>query len=98
MRFRMLALAALLSAGTSAFAQTADFRGTVDEVTPAMKARAEAAIVKAGYRPTTFQFAQDGNYFFSATKNAQDYGVTVTRDGKTYFSNGLPENNSAPPS
>jgi len=97
MRFHMLALAALLSAGTSAFAQTPDFKGTVNEVTPALRARAEAAITKAGYRPTVLQFAQDGNLFFTATRNGQTYDATVTRDGKVYFSNGLPEG-SAPPS
>ncbi len=96
MRFHMLALAALLSAGTSAFAQTPDFKGTVDEVTPALRARGEAAINKAGYRPAVLQFAQDGNLFFTATKNGQEYDATVTRDGKVYFSNGLPAGSSPP--
>jgi len=90
MRFRMLALAALLSAGTSAFAQSTEFAGTVDEVTPAMKSRDEAAVTRAGYHPTTLQFGQDGNLFFTATKGGETYDATVTRAGKVYVSNGLP--------
>ena len=97
MRFHILALAAFLSAGTSAFAQAPNLKGTVNEFTPDQRARAEAAITKAGYHPTVLQFAQDGNLFFTATRNGQTYDATVTRDGKVYFSNGLAEG-SAPPS
>ena len=90
MRFRIFALAALVSAGTSTLAQGAQFTGTVDEVTPAMKARGEAAVIHAGYRPTVLQFGQDGNLFFSATKGDETYDATVTRAGKVYVSNGIP--------
>ena len=90
MRFPIFALAALVSAGTSTFAQSAEFAGTVDEVTPAMKARGEAAVIHAGYRPTTLQFGQDGNLFFTAMKGEETYDATVTRDGKVYVNNGAP--------
>ena len=95
MRFCILTLAALLCAGTSAFAQGVQFAGTVDEVTPAMKARGEAAVTRAGYHPTTLQFGQDGNLFFTATKGDETYDATVTRGGKVYVSNGLPTSASS---
>lgn len=95
MRTLFVALVSLLSAGTGAFAQTPDFRGTVNEVNPAQAARDKAAIVQAGYQPTVLQFAQAGNLFFTATKGGDIYGATVTPQGTVYVSNGLPA--SGPP-
>jgi hypothetical protein len=91
MRLAVLALGSLLSATTGAFAQTPDLRGTVNEATPAEVEQGRAAVTKAGYQPTVLQFAQDGNLFFTATKSGMVYGVTVTRSGQVYASNGLPE-------
>ena len=92
MRLVLLALVSLLSAATGAFAQTEDFRGTVDDVTPTQLEHGRAAVTKAGYHPVALQFGQDGNLFFTATRNAMSYDVTVTRSGQVYASNGLPEN------
>jgi hypothetical protein len=91
MRFLTLVLASLLLAGGSAFAQTSDLRGTVNEVTPAQAARARAAATHAGYQPTVLESAQDGNIFFTATRGGNIYEVTVTRSGQVFASNGLPE-------
>ena len=92
MRLGILALVSLLSAATGALAQTSQFRGTVNEVTPAQLERGRAAVTKAGYQPVVLQFAQDGNLFFTATKNGMNYTLTVTPPGQVYASSGLPEN------
>jgi hypothetical protein len=94
MRIALVALVSLLSAGTGALAQS-DFRGTVNEVTPAEETRAKAAITHAGYQPTEFQFAQAGNLFFTVSKGDEIYGATVTPRGEVFVSNGLPASRSA---
>jgi len=95
MRLGLLALVSLLSATAGAFAQTSQFRGTVSEVTPAQLERGRAAVTKAGYRPDVLQFGQDGNLFFTATRNGVSYTVTVTPSGQVYANNGLPEKPAA---
>ena len=95
MRLGLLALASLLSATAGAYAQTSQLRGTVNEVTPAQLERGRAAVTKAGYQPGVLQFGQDGNLFFTATRDSMTYGVTVTRAGQVYASNGLPEKPAA---
>ena len=92
MRLGLLALVSLLSATTGAYAQTGEFRGTVNEVTQAQLAHGRAAVTEAGYQPVVLQFGQDGNLFFTATRNGMSYGVTVTRSGQVFASTGLPEN------
>ena len=91
MRLVSLALVSLLSATAGAFAQTPQFRGTVDEVTPAQLEHGRALVTKAGYNPVVLQFGQDGNLFFTATRNGMSYDITVTRAGEVYASSGLPE-------
>ncbi|HXR94772.1 MAG TPA: hypothetical protein VN718_02775 [Rhizomicrobium sp.] len=95
MRLGWLALVSLLSAASGAVAQTEDFRGTVDEVTPAQLEHGRAAVTKAGYRPVTLQFGQDGNLFFTAARNGMSYDVTLTRGGRVYAGSGLPENTAS---
>jgi len=95
MRLGVLALVSLLSATTGALAQTDNFRGTVNEVTPAQLEHGRALVTKAGYQPVVLQFGQDGNLFFTATRNGMSYDVTVTRAGQVYASNGLPEKAAA---
>ena len=73
-----------------------DLRGTVDAWTPAMIAKARHATLNAGYRPTAIEFVQDGNVFLTATRNDQVYGVTLTRSGKLFASNGIPELAASP--
>ena len=89
MRMTLLALASLLSAGSSALAQTPDLRGTVNEVTPAQEERARAAVTHAGYQPTALESAQDGNLFYTATRQGDIYTVTVTRSGQVFASTPL---------
>ena len=95
MRLGGLALVSLLSAATGALAQTGDFRGTVNEVTPAQLEHGRAAVTKAGYQPVVLESAQDGNLFFTATRNGMDYTLTVTRSGQVFASSGLPEKSAA---
>ena len=95
MRSVLLALVSLLSATAGAFAQTSQFRGTVNDVSPAQLERGRAAVTQAGYQPGALQFGQDGNLFFTATRNGMDYTLTVTPKGQVYASNGLPEKSTA---
>ena len=95
MRLGILALVSLLSATTGAAADTPNFRGTVDDVTPAQLEHGRDLATKAGYRPVVLQFGQDGNLFFTAARNGMSYDVTVTREGQVYASNGLPEKGAA---
>jgi hypothetical protein len=81
---------------TAALAQAPTQRGTVNDVSQAQIARARVAITKAGYQPTVFQFAQDGNLFFTAIKDDNSYGITVTPSYQVYASAGLPLRASAP--
>lgn len=90
MRTSCLALASLLSAASSALAQSPDFRGTVNEITPSQEEKARAAVVHAGYQPTVLEFGQDGNLFFTATRGGRVYEVTVTPSGQVFANNGLP--------
>ena len=62
-----------------ALAQTA----TVDTYTPAQERAARAALGRAGFAPGSF-WVQAGNFFFTATKGSQTYGVTVTPSGEVY--------------
>ncbi len=86
---QILVTSLILLVATAAFAQT-PMRGTVNDVSQAQIARARAAITRAGYHPTVFQFAQDGNLFFTATKGDHSYGITVTPGDQVYVSVGLP--------
>jgi len=86
----MLVTSLILLVATPVFAQTPMLRGTVNDVSQAQIARAQAAITRAGYRPTVLQFAQDGNLFFTATKGDHSYGITVTPSDQVYVSVGLP--------
>lgn len=95
MRLVSVALASLLLTGTSAFSQTQNFRGTVDEVTPAQLEKARAAATHAGYRPRVLQFGQDGNLFFTADREGKSYDVTVSPSGQVFASTGLPENQAS---
>jgi hypothetical protein len=87
---QMLLTSLILLVATAAFAQTPILRGTVNDISQAQIARAQAAITRAGYRPTVLQFAQDGNLFFTATKGDHSYGITVTPSDQVYVSVGLP--------
>jgi hypothetical protein len=69
-----------VSSGTSALCQT----GTVDNYTPAQRAKAEEAVRNAGFTPTGVLMAQAGNLFIGATKGGQSYAITVTPDGHVY--------------
>jgi Tfp pilus assembly protein FimT len=91
MRVLYPTLVSLLSIRSSAFAQTPDFRGTVNEVAPAQEERARAAVTHAGYQPTVLQAGQDGNLFFTAMREGNIYTVTVTRSGQVFVSTPLPE-------
>jgi hypothetical protein len=73
-----------------------DFKGTVDASTPTMIDKARHAAHEAGYQPIAVQFVQDGNVFLTATRGHQVYGVVLTRSGKFYASNGIPEPASSP--
>ena len=89
----------LISAATPVSAATftlPELKGTVDASTPAMIDKARHAARAAGYQPTAVQFVQDGNVFLTATRDNQVYGVVLTRAGKFYASNGIPERASSP--
>ena len=70
---------------------------TVNSYTPAQEERAKAAIIKAGYRPDVLAAAQDGNLFFTATKDGEIYQATVTASGKLFLSTGLPASDAGKP-
>lgn len=99
MRFAMkriwIAFAGLLAAKAVANSQTPDFRGTVNAVSQSEIARARTAISRAGYQPTVLEFAQAGNLFFTATRNANTYEITVTPSDQVYPSIGLPSHGPA---
>lgn len=86
MRNAFLVATISICGATSAFAEQA----TVDSYTPRQEERAKAAIVNAGYRPDKLTMVQDGNFFFTATKNGKSYQATVTSAGKVYVSTSLP--------
>jgi hypothetical protein len=65
--------------------------GTVNSFTHAEDARARAAIIAAGYHPEVLTMAQADNLFYTATKNGEDYQITVTPSDKVFASTGLPE-------
>jgi hypothetical protein len=83
-----LACAALMSAGIlPALGDDGNGRpGTVNYFAPAQKTRAFAAAAKAGYTPILVQAFQDGNFFLTARKEGQSYGLTVTSSGQVYAS------------
>ena len=60
--------------------------GTVNYFTPAQKARALAAAGQAGYPAATVEFYQDGNFFLTAHKGRDAYGITFEPSGKVYVS------------
>jgi hypothetical protein len=68
-----------------------DMKGTVDAWTPAMLDKARDAAMNAGYHPTAVEFVQDGNVFLTAVRNNEVYGVLLTKSGKFFASNGIPE-------
>lgn len=59
---------------------------TVDSYTPAQEANARSAATGQGFEPGPALFAQDGNFFFNATKDGRTYALTVTPDGQVYSS------------
>lgn len=96
MRKAFLAAAVVVAAavvGATAFAA----RGTVNSYTTAQEDRAKAKVVNAGYRPDKLAMVQDGNFFFTATKNGEQYQVTVTSSGKVYAGAGMPSENADKP-
>ena len=85
-------LAALVVVPASASAATlAAMKGTVDAWSPPMLGKAHSAAKAAGYHPVAVQFVQDGNVFLTAERGDEIYGVVVTRSGKLFASNGVPE-------
>ena len=59
---------------------------TVDSYTPAQEAVARQAATQAGFTPSPVLFAQDGNFFFNASKDGRSYALTVTPNGQVYAS------------
>lgn len=91
--FLLAVTAAPASAATFALP---DFKGTVDASTPAMIDKARRAAREAGYQPVAVEFVQDGNVFLTATRDDRVYGVVLTRAGRFYASNGIPESPKNP--
>lgn len=60
--------------------------GTVDYFTPAQKGWAFEAAARAGYPAAAVEFYQDGNFFLTAHKGRDAYGITVEPSGKVYVS------------
>jgi hypothetical protein len=65
--------------------------GTVNDYTHAQETHASNALIQSGYKPDVLEFAQDGNLFFTATKDGVVYMVTVTPSGRTFASTGIAE-------
>ena len=59
---------------------------TVDDYTAAQKAKAFAAARAEGFSGMEVTMAQTGDLFLKADKGGQQYGLTVTPDGKVYAS------------
>ena len=57
----------------------------------------QAVIMKAGYRPDQLAAVQDGNFFFTVTKDGVIYQATVTGAGKLFVSTGLPTTDLSKP-
>lgn len=96
MRSAIIALLTIL--GTSAASATSpspDMKGTVDAWTPAMLDKARLAATAAGYHPSAVEFVQDGNVFLTADRGEEVYGVLLTKSGKFFASNGIPETPAA---
>jgi hypothetical protein len=86
MRRFTVAAAFLAASATAALAQA----GSTNDVTPAERAKAEAALKKAGFTPGAISYAQAGSIFMHATKGGARYYVTVTSDGQVHPSNPIP--------
>lgn len=93
MRRAFLAAIVIITGAMPALAAPA----TVNSYTPAQESRAKAAIVRAGYQPDTLAAAQDGNFFFTATKGDELYQATVTASGKVLVSTPLPAKDANKP-
>src|SRR5579863_2174130 len=61
-------------------------RGTINYFTPVQKAWAFAAAARAGYPAAAVEFYQDGNFFLTAHKGRDTYGITVDPSEKVYVS------------
>ena len=61
---------------------------TVNDYTADQSHRAEAAARNAGFDNLEITMVQDGNFFLNGQKQGESYSITVTRDGKVYFSTG----------
>jgi hypothetical protein len=83
MRRFIIAAALLAAAATAASAQT----GSTNAVTPAERAKAEAALKAAGFTPGAISYAQGGSLFMLASKDGARYYVTVTADGVVHAGN-----------
>jgi len=59
---------------------------TVNSYTPAQEAFARQAATQAGFTAGPVLFAQDGNFFFNASKDGRSYALTVTPNGQVYAS------------
>jgi len=82
-------MAATCHGAAAASSTEAGTAGTVNAVSENEIARAKGAISHAGYQPVVLQMAQDHNVFFTGTKGAETYGITVTPGGKLYVSTGI---------
>jgi len=89
MRAVMIAVAGMMIATAYSGAETGT-PGTVNAVSQSEIVTAKAAISRAGYQPGVLATAQDHNLFFTATKGAETYGITVTPDRKVYVGTAVP--------
>ena len=89
MRAVMLAIAGMMIATGSSGAEIG-MPGTVNAVSQSEIVTAKAAISHAGYQPGVLAMAQDHNLFFTASKGAETYEITVTPDKKVYVGTAVP--------
>ena len=55
-----------------------------------MLSKARRAAMAAGYHSVAVEFVQDGNVFLTAEHGNEIYGIVLTKSGKLFASNGIP--------